>query len=107
MQHRFMLTPMHMDSSMGKIRQPAGMVKVEVCQNNMLDGLCLVTESSKLADCRHLRVNPYAQVSTEKAHQPGWTFIVVEAQTGIHQDKALVSIDEQTGRTQLPSREPG
>ena len=62
---------MHMDPSMGKVRQPAGMVKVEVCQNDMLDSLCLVAESSKLADCRHLRVNPDAQVSTEKAHQPG------------------------------------
>ena len=106
MPHGLVLTPVNVYLGARKVREAAGMVKVQMCHDDVTDGFGWIAESSELADSGGLWVGEAAKVKAEEANLPCWVGVVREAKARIYKDKALVRFHEQAGTPYVPAWEP-
>ena len=89
------LDPMDVNGRLGKIPQPAGVVEVEVGQDDMAQITGRVAESLDLAQGGLVLIARGAHQAEEEAHKRGGIGIVQAAKAGVHQGEPLVGLDEQ------------
>ncbi len=105
--HGIELAPVNMHLRLREIRQTASMVKVQVGQDDMLHILRRVTQPGNLTNRTVLGVLVNAKIELEKSNHAGGVEIIMQAEAGIHQNKALVGFHQQAGPADMPVRKPG
>jgi hypothetical protein len=106
MPHSLVLTPVNVHLGVRKVREAAGMVKVQMCHDDVLDGFGWIAESSELADGGVLRVRVNAEIKAKEPNHPRRVGVVMEAKARIYKHKALVRFHEQAGTPYVPAWEP-
>ena len=90
-----------------EIRQPSGMVEMQMRQDDVMHVLRVVSHPVYLADKSQIRVPYCTENIHEIAHHARRVGIIVETKSGIDQQETLVRIDKQAYRTNLLIWRPG
>ncbi len=87
-----MLAPVDVDLGVGEIRQAAGMVEVQVREDNVPHSLAWDPKAGELLHSRCARVAPQAEIQCEEADETGWALVVVHTHAGVGQDGSLIGL---------------
>jgi hypothetical protein len=90
-----------------KVREAAGMVKVQMCHDDVPDGFGWIAESGELADSGVLRVSVNPKGKAKEPNHPRRVGVVMEAKARIYKHRALARFHEQAGTPYVPAWEPG
>ena len=103
----FILAPEKMYPCLRKIRQSPGMVKMKVCQNDMAHFLGFISQPRKLARNGYFGIPDRMHDIHKVAHHARGILVIVKPQTGVHQQKSLVCLNQQADRSNALIGRPG
>ena len=101
------LAAVEVDLGVREVGQAAGVVEVQVGEDDVLDGLGGIAQPGYLMTCREGWVALHAEGEAEAAHHARGRRVIVDAEAGVDEDEAVVGLDEQAGRGHMPARHVG
>ena len=102
--HGLVLPPVNVNLRLRKVRQAAGMVEMQVGQDDVFDLAGRDANPGQLPDGCAFGVEGDAKSQPEEAHQPPGGAVVVQPQLGIHEEQPLPGFNQQGCATRPPAR---
>lgn len=103
----FILAPEKMHLCLREIRQAPGMVKMEVCQNDMAHILGFISQPRKLARNSYFGIPDRMHDFHKVAHHARGILVIVETQASIHKQETLVRLSQQADCSNALIGRPG
>lgn len=102
--HGLVLTPVNVNLRLRKVRQTAGMVEMQVGQDDVFNLAGRDAKPGQLPDGCAFGVEGNAKSQPVEAHQPPGGAVVVQPQPGIHEGQPLPGFNQQGCAARPPAR---